>query len=477
MFRGNLVQSLRVFKNRNAVVTLSLVNLFDSHLVRRFSSETLTNTTRTVSADGGGSGTSAHRFRDRSLLQTYQFKREKDNNMPRNEQLLSSFPLVEKIQRETDVDQLFELYEVLKHNSDNDNVAAISAEVALFSRFSRLRHVKEKGNNEITDYDLVDKAAEYLLDAIKLKSSHFETTQLASAVWAMATHRVRDKSFYVHFDKEIRRRDPREFTNGDLAMIMRAYGKANFRAFLLYKMLRDEIMARDLASFNVEDISKIVWSYAQRKQTSAMLFASIKKELLSRDLKNVPEITLVMILWSYAMVGVNTKDLFRNFKHEILQRGLSRFSDRQLAQIVTSYAEKNMHAPDLFEGIASDLLQRGELKFDSKGLAMLATSFAKTKNYTQDLFTAIGDRVMDSNLSAYQPREVVQLFWAFTEAGFLPEALHHKLTSQILLCDFPRLQDSALEMLVTTLENSHLKAPELVTATEAELVRRSEAKS
>ena len=57
----------------------------------------------------------------------------------------------------------------------------------------------------------------------------------------------------------------------------------------------------------------------------------------------------------------------------------------------------------------------------------------------------------------------------------MTEPLFLKLTKEILLTDFSILNDLALEELVKSLEGSHLRATDqLVAATEAELVRRSE---
>ena len=403
--------------------------------------------------------------------------------------MLSSFPFIEKIRKETDMDQVIELYEVLKDsNLNTDNILTISTQVALFYRFShqQARHITGSRKNEAVDLNRVQEATDTLLKALKWNSSRFKDSQLASAVLAIASHREKVKSHQehlkvtqamFHFDEEIRSRDSTEFTNGDIAVISLAYGKANVRAFRLFKELRTEIMARDLAGFTEGDISKILWSYAQTKQTSASLFAAIKKELLSRDVRDFSEKVLVSLLWSYAMAEGDAKDLFRRFKQEILRRGLSHFSERQLAQIVSSYAEKNRHAPDLFEGVASDLLSRSELNLDSRGLTMVARSFAKTKNFIPDIFSFIGEQAMNSDVSVHRPREVVELLWALTEAGFLQEDLHHKLTDHILCSDFTRMPDSALQLLVVVLENSHFKVPNLAAATEAELVRRSETKS
>lgn len=472
MFRTKLLQNLGAFQGRNAAVLFFRVNSFISRLVRVSSSETERNSDRLTSllnrtrSDHTGSPT------NRTLLETFEYMQRKDRERPKKEQLVSSFSIVRKIQMEADVHQLMELYEFVKNE---ENVAAISAQVALFSRFAALA---EKGQaDKATDFQLVSTSAENLLKTIKWRSRHFEHAQLASAVWHIAARGVTDKSYFIHFEKEIRSRDPSIFTNKDLAMIMWAYGKVQFRALLLYKQLRDEILARDLSSFKVEEICNIVWAYARTGERSAMLFAALKMEILRCDLKEFEESLLIIILWSYSVIGVNIKALFRKIKYEILRRGLPCFTYRQLAQIVGSYAQQNMSAPDLFQEVSSELIRRGELNnFEPVGLVTIADSFVKTKNFIQDVFKAIGEHLLNDDLSAYEPLHIVRLFWAFTDAGLLTKSLHEKLSNKILLCDFSTLKDISLEELVKALENSHFNAPKLVAATEAELVRRSEAK-
>ena len=106
---------------------------------------------------------------------------------------------------------------------------------------------------------------------------------------------------------------------------------------------------------------------------------------------------------------------------------------------------------------------------------MIANSFAKTKNYIRDLFKLIENHLMTQDLSVYEPLQLVRFLWAFTNASLMTEPLFLKLTKEILLTDFSNFNDLALEELVKSLEGSRLRAPELVAATEAELVRRSEA--
>lgn len=482
-----MLRNLRAFQRRNVAVSFSHVNRFNSHLVKVSSSKTLFATNFPSRIFCLSWARSTYKFASRTnrrLLETFEYMQRKDRERPKREQLVSSFTLVRKIHREVDVDQLFELYEVLIQenavtDSPGDSVAAISAQVALLSRFAALAEKQRK----MSDFHRVNTATENLINTIKEGSSHFEISHLASAVWTFATRGITDESHLIHFEREIRSRDSSVFTNGNIAMIVWAYAKAGFHAPILYKKMRDEILARDLSSFKVKEICDILWSYARTKQTSAKLFAALKMEILRRDLKEFDEKSLINILWSYSEFGVNLKALFRTIKYEILQRGLPCFTHRQLAQIVNCYALQNTSspttlrvAPDLYKEVSSELLQRGELTFDPLGLVMVADGFAKTKNYIREIFKAVGDRIMNDDLSVYEPIQVVRLFWAFTDAGLLTEALHHKLSNQILLYNFPKLKDATLEELVKALEKNHFKAPELVAVTEAELVRRSEAK-
>ena len=471
MLRSSLLLNLSVFQGRNAVVLSSHVNRVRPLLVRVSSSEAKRNTDPLISLLDRTKSDGAKR----SLLETFEHFQMEYRRKPKGRKVVRSFSIVRKIQMEADVERLLELYDFVNNdeNCDPDDVAAISVQVALFPRFAALAGKEQ--SNKISDFHRVKAAADSLLKTMKWRSRHFEPAHLASAVWNIAAQGITDKSYFIHFEKEIRSRNTTFFTHRDLSMIMWAYGKAQFRASLLFKKLRHEIMARDLARFTVEEICNIVWAYARTGEPSAKLFFALKIEILRRDLKAVEESSLILILLSYSVNAVNIKPLFRAIKYEILRRGLHCFTYRQLSQIVVSYARQNMHAPDLFENVSSEVMQRGVQNFEPGWLVAIADSFAKTENYKQDLFKIIGDHIMDVDLSAYEPLQVIRLFWAFISAGLLTKSLHNKLTDQIVLCNFPDLKDVSLEELVKALENNGFKAPELVAATEAELVRRSEA--
>ena len=472
MLRTSLLLNLRVLQKTNAVVFFSHVNRLSPRLVRVSSSDAKRKSDPLISLLDRTKSDGANR----RLLEVFEYLQRQCRRTPKRGKLVRSFGIVRKIQMETDVEQLLELYDFVKDEEsfDPDDAAAISVQVALFPRFASLAG---KGESlTITDFHRVKEAADNLLKTMKRRSRHFEPAHLPSAVWNIAAHGITDKSYFIHFEKENRSRNPSLFTHRELAMIMWAYGKVQFRASLLFKKLRHEIMARDLTRFTVEEICNIVWAYAQTGERSAKLFFALKVEFLRRDLKEVKESSLLVILWSYSVIAVNIKPLFRAIKYEILRRELHCFTYRQLSQILGSYAQQNMHAPDLFETVSSEIMQRGVQNFEPGWLVTVADSFAKTENYNRDLFKIIGDHIMNVDLSAHEPLQVIRLFWAFINAGFLTKSLHIKLTNQILLCDFPKLKDVSLEELVKALENNNLKAPELVAATEAELVRRSEAK-
>ena len=472
MLRTSALLNLRIFQGRNAAVLFSRVNRLSPRLVRVSSSKAKRNSDPLISlldrtkSDGG----------HRNLMRTFEYLQREYRKKPTGNKLVRSFGIVRKIQMEADVKQLLELYDFVKdeENIDPEDAALISVQVALFPRFASL--AGKGGAHTITDLHRVKEAADNLLKTMKRRSHHFEPTHLASAVWNIAAHGITDKSYFIHFENEIRNRNPSLFTHKDLSMIMWAYGKCQYRASLLFKKLRHEIMARDLTRFTVEEICNIVWAYARTGEPSFKLFFVLKIEFLRRDLKEVQETSLIVILWSYSIIAVNIKPLFRAIKYEILRRGLHCFTYKQLSQIVGSYAQQNMHAPDLFETISSEIMQRGVQNFEPGWLVTIADSFAKTENYKRDLFRIMGDHIMRVDLSAYEPLQVIRLFWAFINAGFLTKSLHNKLTNQILLCDFPALKDVSLEELVEALENNDFNASELVAALEAELVRRSEAK-
>ena len=409
------------------------------------------------------------------LLEMLEDLQRKNRAKSRQDQLASSFSIVRKIQMETDPEELLEIYSALKNetNISHENIAVLSAQVALFNRFAFL--AARQSGHRLTSDDRVMAATGHLANIIRWNSNLCEPTHLATTVHGIATLELNDTSYFIHFEREIKSRDPSLFTNADLAMILWAYGKVQFRAKQLYKTIRDEIMARDLSTFKVKEICQFLWSYARTLEKGAKLFAVLREEIMKRDLTEFEERSLTIILWSFSEVGLNVKPLFRCIKQEILRRGLACFTYQQLAQIASSYAQQNVRSPDLFQEISSEIIERGELDFAPVGIVMIANSFAKTKNYIRDLFKLIENHLMAQDLSVYEPFQVVRLFWAFTNTATVSEPLFRKFIEEILLSDFSSLNDLALEELVKSLEASSFKAPELVAATEAELVRRSEA--
>ena len=409
------------------------------------------------------------------LLEMLEDLQKKRRVKSKQDQLASSFNIVRQIQMETDPDELLEIYNALKNetNVDHENLAVLSAQVALFSRFAFL--AARQDGFRLTGDDRVLTATGCLANIIRWKSKLCEPTHLATTVHGIATLGLNDISYFIHFEREIKSRDPTLFTNADLAMILWAYGKVQFRAKHLYKIIRNEIMARDLSSFKVKEICQFLWSYARTLEKGAKLFAVLREEILARDLPEFEERSLTIILWSFSEVGLNVKPLFRCIKQEILQRGLACFTNQQLAQIASSYAQQNIRSPDLFQEISAEIIERGDLDFAPVGVVMIANSFAKTKNYIRDLFKLIENHLITQDLSVYEPLQLVRFLWAFTNASLMTEPLFLKLTKEILLTDFSNFNDLALEELVKSLEGSCLRAPELVAATEAELVRRSEA--
>ena len=481
MFRINFIQKWRNFQARNAFTSLSQFHYLNFHVGRTVSSAlhkpatSLGNLQRTllILADATRNFHVARRMNGR-LLQMFEDLQTKSRANSKGEQLASSFDIVRKIQTETDPDELLEIYNALKDGSkiDPDKLAVLYALVALFHRFALL--ATRQSSQRSTSDGRVMAATVHLVNMIRWNSNLCEPTHLASTVHGIATLGLKDLSYFIHFDKEIRSRDPRWFSNTDLAMILWAYGKAQFSARLLYKFIRNEIMARDLSTFQVKEICQFLWSFARTLEKGAKLFAALREEIMKRDLTEFEERSLTIILWSYAEVGLNVKPLFRCIKLEILRRGLTSFTYKQMAQIASSYAQQNIRSPDLFQEISSEILERGKLDFAPVGLVMIVNGFAKTKNYIRDLFKLIENHLIYQDLSVYEPQQVVRFLRAYTDAGLLSEQLFGKLTDEILLINFSNLSDLCLEELVTALKGSRFRAPELVAKTEAELVRRSE---
>ena len=74
------------------------------------------------------------------LLEMLEDLQKKRRLKSKHDQLASSFNIVRQIQMETDPDELLEIYSALKNetNVDHENLAVLSAQVALFNRFAFL---------------------------------------------------------------------------------------------------------------------------------------------------------------------------------------------------------------------------------------------------------------------------------------------------------------------------------------------------
>ena len=414
--------------------------------------------------------------RNGRLLQMFEDLQKKTKENPQREQLVSSFCLVRKIQMETELTELLDIYDVLKNDSRIalNNLTVLYAQVALLHRLASLK--AQEVQYKCTSDDRVISATVNLANIIRWNSRLCEPTHLASTVHGIAHLELKDLSYFIHFDKEIRSRNPTLFTNADLAMILWAYGKVQFRSRVLYKFVRNEIMARDLSTFHIKEICQFLWAYARTLEKGAKLFAVLREEIMERDLTKLEERSLIIILWSYAEIGLNVKPLFRCIKLEILRRGLRFFTHKQMAQIASSYAQQGIRSPELFQEIATEIIERGKLDFAPVGLVMIVNSFAKTKNYFRDLFKLIETQLLSEELSLYEPEQIVRFLRAFADAKLITRPLFYKLTDAIMVNDFSTLNDLCLEELVTALQGSHFSAPKLVAKTEAELVRRSESR-
>ena len=155
---------------------------------------------------------------------------------------------------ETDPEELLEIYSALKNetNINHENGAVLSAQVALFNRFAFLA-ARQSGPGLYTSDDRVMAATGHvhLANIIRWIGNLCEPIHLATTVHGISTLELNDVSYFIHFERELKSWDPSLFRNADLAMILWAYGKVQFRTKQLYKTIRDEIMARDLSTFKV----------------------------------------------------------------------------------------------------------------------------------------------------------------------------------------------------------------------------------
>ena len=374
--------------------------------------------------------------------------------------------LDERVKSAKSVKELLQIYRTLKSDLTPTDAVRLLFRMARVSLRSRDGYRRDR-------YTM--KNLEFLLADIKHCSAGYSHRQLADIIWSTSKLGIGEKSgHFGHYEREIICRDLSLFSNIDLAMILWGYGKMHAKAPHLYTVIRKELMSRGLSCFSLYELCQVVWSFVRNMEQSAKLFAQIKDEVMKRgNLKELNRKGLVMLLWSYAESGVNVFSLFQVLKKEILQRGVSTFNQEQLSQIVWSFANQNMKAPELFNEIEKTITSRDDLLLDKQGLVMISWAFAKTDNPSERIFQHIEQKLMSMELQGFTAPQHVRLLWAFTKSGKLKKRVLVRLSEAILLQDFAQFTEGPLEELVYSLKNCPFAVPELVAATEAELMRRS----
>lgn len=315
-----------------------------------------------------------------------------------------------------------------------------------------------------------------LLNDIKKNSSQLREFQLADIIWSLGKLDMTDSEWFSHFGSIIEsRQDLKAFSNADLAMILWGHGKTNNVAPILFSHIQKEILRRGAEEFTTRELCQIVWSFARVMRASAKLFAAVRKVIQGRNSAEFNNQDLIMLMWAYSEVGVNVKPLFRYFKFELLNsKRLSEYGTKDLSVILWSFSNQGIKAQELFAAIEREILTRPRNYFDDQSLVIIAWSYANTDNKSPRLFQLLEKRLLSIELIDWSLHRLARILWSFTKTGFLNKKLLQKISSAMLLQDFADLSQNSLEEVVYTLQFcEHKVSPTLVSAVEAELMKRA----
>ncbi|XP_031566869.1 uncharacterized protein LOC116301831 [Actinia tenebrosa] len=349
--------------------------------------------------------------------------------------------------------------------SDGDFVRVL---VRLAKSNDHTKYKRDK-NNAVQLY-------EGLLNDIKNKSSQLKEFELADIIWSLGKLDITDPEWFAYFGSIIEsKQDFKAFSNADLAMILWGHGKTNIAAPILFSHIQKEILRRDAKEFTTRELCQIVWSFARVMRASAKLFAAVRKDIQERDITEFNNQDLIMLMWAYSEEGVNVKPLFRFFKSELLNsKRLSEYGTKDLSVILWSFSNQRIKAQDLFAAVEREILTRPKLYFDDQSLVIIAWSYANTDNKSPRLFQLIEKQLMSIDLGGWSLHRLARILWSFTKTGFLNKKFLQKISNAMLFQDFADLSQNSLDEVVYTLQVcEHALSPKLVSAVEAELMKRA----
>lgn len=315
-----------------------------------------------------------------------------------------------------------------------------------------------------------------LLDDISDKRDQLKPFQIADVLWSLGKLGSFQSKLFGKFESIIESiEDFSEFSNGDLAMILWAYGKANISAPVVFNIIRKEIDKRGFESFSTRDICQMLWACARVEKRTVKLFASVSITLEERDMTKFNNQDIIMLLWAFSEGGLNVRSLFRLFRNELLSSTrLAEYSARDLSVILWSFANRGLRAPELFAAVEKELLRRSKVNLDEQSLVMIAWSFAHTDNKSPSLFQFVEAEIASTNLAEWSLHRLVRIFWAFTKSGLLSVKVCNSITSAMVGHDFSELSQSEIEEMVDILQYCKLKIPpRVVSLVEKELMKRA----
>lgn len=344
--------------------------------------------------------------------------------------------------------------------------------VRVLVRLAKSNNHKKYNRDETNAVELY----EALLNDIKKNSSQLKEFQLADTIWSLGKLDITDSEWFDYFGSIIEsKQDLKAFSNADLAMILWGHGKTNNAAPILFSHIQKEILRRDAEKFTTRELCQIVWSFARVMRASAKLFAAVRKVIQERDIAEFNNQDLIMLMWAYSEAGVNVKPLFRYFKFELLNsKRLSEYGTKDLSVILWSFSNQGIKAQDLFAAVEREILTRPRIYFDDQSLVIIAWSYANTDNKSPRLFQLLEKQLLSIELSGWSLHRLARILWSFTKTGFLNKKLLQKISNAMLFQDFADLSQISLEEVVYTLQFcEHAVSPKLVSAVEAELMKRA----
>ena len=228
----------------------------------------------------------------------------------------------------------------------------------------------------------------------KIRISRCEKRQLAGILTSFIKMGHGGEEFYRAFEAEILQRGFREFHNGEMTQILRAYA--------------------------IMDIS------------SASLFNQAEKELLRRSPFKLLRTELVAILRAFAMAGQGSEAFFAAFDNEIVTRRVQDYYSLPLCWIIWAFATRRMTSCRVFIAAAEEIYKRGFNNLENGELALCLYSYVLSEIPCGAFLEALKTELMSRDLGTFESIQLYQVLWSCAKAGLLNPKLLQDLKYKIL---------------------------------------------